>query len=348
MRHASAYELTARLLRLHNGGARHRIFAANGFDDALCTASANGYTDLLAVLPGCFISDLSAMIAFIGDGAASERHVYADGGDSPILAYVNLVRWRRQGEPPFGSLTEEPFPSSVTDGLLYADPDDPCAYYLALTQLQEMALAWRDQVWTVNYEELSCSVQPPGPVRLFIGVASGLKPNALLDASGWTPRTQVLYVDSSSATLAFRRWLVEEWNGDDYRSAIERWRRLQGRTTLVSEPVLERIQAMEAHFGGRRALRKHWGHYRRLKHSYWNTSLLGDQETVLAALRQSAGPRLVWCSNVFHSLYTHVFQDEMQSEALFDHWMNELAMIPGTFVVGTDAYGGDITQLIRA
>jgi hypothetical protein len=217
---------------------------------------------------------------------------------------------------------------------LYPEKDDD--YFFLMGDQQRAAIAWCHGAWIANTEELPqiTSREFAGPLDAIFSVASGLNTYVFLERLGFDKRTVIHYIDASEATLDFKRWLLEKWNGVDYVSAVGRWR-AERREAKVQRDLSDRdVEA--ATNGFEKPLADSWNKFRQLSHYFHTVDLLtSDCNKVIGLIDPKSIKTLIWWSNVFYSYYTHSLLSEEANAALFRYWVEKLrARNPHVFVVG--------------
>jgi hypothetical protein len=235
-----------------------------------------------------------------------------------------------------------PFSQRIRHRKAYLYPENEDDYYFRVGEHRRRALAWSEGAWVANTE------RPPvirasdfaGPVSTMISVASGLNTYLLLARLGYDDSTAVHYVDSSRATLEFKRWLLENWDGKDYPAAIDHWRRDQAHLDPqrgLSEADIA-ATAADIQTGLEGSFAKHWKAFRRLPHQFHRLDLLtSEHERMLKLIDPASKTTLLWFSNVFHSAYTHAILAEEENATLFRFWIEKLRRRnPQVYVIGRD------------
>ncbi|HJU39257.1 MAG TPA: hypothetical protein VJ724_06755, partial [Tahibacter sp.] len=165
-------------------------------------------------------------------------------------------------------------------------------------------------VWNLErYDDLAFA--DAEPLAALYTVAAGFKPDAILRTCGFRDDARVVFLDYSDSALAFRRDLVEHWNGRDLPAFL--WPRLAPgdvhywlRSTVhggaPSRDELDALWARELDdWGGADAFAEHWARTRRLRHEYLRVDLMHAPEDAVATM--TAEPTAVWWSNAFSSVY---------------------------------------------
>ena len=221
--------------------------------------------------------------------------------------------------------------------------------YLKETDLSRVPNA----VFVFNNDSMSLeriSFYPTMKLNTLYAVAAGFKPFQLLTQVDSTA-SRVVYIDYSQQALDFRKWLVENWNGEDYIKAIADYNQLvpefdpiwvPGRKHEFPDRWSENIQL----FGGKQQWLKFWNRYRLLEHAYLKINLLSDYESLLCDMQSHQGNNMIWISNSF---YTPATVRNFPPGELKTHWETFLKSVVDNNVcvqmVGYDHTGGYQTQL---
>jgi hypothetical protein len=199
------------------------------------------------------------------------------------------------------------------------------------------------------------------PVTTLYGVASGFKPNMILESLGFDARTRVVFFDCSARALEVKRLLLEEWDGRDLPAFLPRlfaalpshsahYHLWDGHTpeTLdarAAEHAWER--ELEA-WGGERGFAEHWSRYRQLRHEFVRCDVLGDADPLLALVEpeQSA---VIWWSNAFFTVWGNWLFDATERKRRYERWIDELASKnPDLFLYGSDFSNSSVNDVRAA
>lgn len=171
-----------------------------------------------------------------------------------------------------------------------------------LQVLDEVTEKVENRFWGWNSESLDIN-----PTRVFnpdylVGVAAGLKLEYLGYVAGITPATEVIYADVSGITLAWKKLLLAEWDGVDYRRFAEsEVHRIIGRVPDAAllgdlqacfDAVLERVGSLDRWV-------EYWNRYRSLSIRFCQCDLIEETDTVVSAIVPDKSG-LVWISNIFN------------------------------------------------
>lgn len=136
-------------------------------------------------------------------------------------------------------------------------------------------------------------------------VAAGFKPLQLLDQCSWDYGTQMVYFDYSESALTFKQWLIENWDGKDYISTIEKYQTEINRSFkpiwFVGRDYTPEWSNTIKYFGGESAWLDLWNRYRRLPHKFFKTNLYNNYQNLIDDMKQHPGNNLIWFSNSFYT-----------------------------------------------
>ena len=225
-----------------------RIIAADNVDRILTNAAGGGYDYCLIQSCGHILAERSGVqgsagVSFFealerwisqGDFFVAAKVADPGGGLDRRCLLIDLRYYRQSGRPSFESCPPGAtfIAESLRRGIPIREFGPEIESYLVdlgpdldlhpgfLQGLEEQIEKAQRGVFVLNFESYRDVETPPadftGPVAVLYSVAAGLKPNRILATHGFDQRTEVVYFDYSSAGLAFRRMLLEEWSGRDY------------------------------------------------------------------------------------------------------------------------------------
>ncbi len=196
------------------------------------------------------------------------------------------------------------------------------------------------------------------PISTLYSVASGFKPNVILDSLGFDEQTRVVFFDCSTKALEVKRLLLAEWDGEDFPAfALALFRRLPapetyyhlwaGATPETLDPgALERAWARELElWGGRRIFKEHWRRYRELRHEFVHCDVLTRPSPLLDRLEPEPDA-VIWWSNAFFTVagnWLHTVDDRRR---LYELWIEALAeRSPGLFLYGSDFCNSSVNNV---
>jgi hypothetical protein len=219
-------------------------------------------------------------------------------------------------------------------------------------------------LWNIEpYGDVEVDVPGRPRCATLYAVAAGFKPNAILHAHGFDEDSQVVFFDYSERALANRRYIVEQWDGDDFPGLVrhlvrtfpapETYYHLPGDSTPegIEWHVVEQAWERElVWWGGAARFREHWQAYRRLPHRYVLCNLLDDPSSVLRAM--AATPRagdIVWWSNAFFTMYGNWFHSPAERQGMYERWMSGLAAAsPAALLYGSDYANANVNGISAA
>ena len=200
-------------------------------------------------------------------------------------------------------------------------------------------------IWNLEpYDDVH--IENAQPLRSLHCVAAGFKPNAILRSHGYTTDTEVVFFDYSGEALAFRRLLIEHWDGYDLPSFLlphmnpaetHYWLRSTARGQMPERDELEQLWARELQdWGGADAFAEQWNATRRLRHRFVEVDLLQAPEIALGT--PPDGPSLVWWSNAFSSVHALWHLRHAERLNAFSRWIEVIAeRCPQAWLLGADA-----------
>lgn len=200
-------------------------------------------------------------------------------------------------------------------------------------------------IWNLEtYDDIV--VADPEPLASLACVAAGFKPDAILRRHGFTDATELTFFDYSADALAFRRMLVEQWDGRDLPGflwprlqpgATHYWLRSTARGEAPARDELDRLWSRELDdWGGADAFAAHWRATRVLRHRYVEVDVLRAPERAIGT--PPPGPAAVWWSNAFSSVHALWHLRHAEREAAFARWIDAIAQrAPQAWLLGADA-----------
>lgn len=197
------------------------------------------------------------------------------------------------------------------------------------------------------------------PISTLYSVASGFKPNVILDSLGFDERTRVVFFDCSTKALEVKRLLLEEWDGEDFpafaRALFQRlpapetyYHLWSGATPKTLEPgAMERAWARELElWGGRRTFKEHWRRYRELRHEFVHCDVLTRSSSLLDRLEPEPDA-VIWWSNAFFTVAGNWLHTVDERRRLYKRWIEALAeRSPGLFLYGSDFSNSSVNNVV--
>lgn len=175
-------------------------------------------------------------------------------------------------------------------------------------------------------------------------VAAGFLPLQLLNSCQHHSNTRVVYFDYSQSALNFKKWLWQNWDGDDYNQAIGYYKNhidtQFSPVWFIGKDYSGQWNEVLEYFGGKAAWLEFWRAYCKLEHEFIHCSLFGDYTALTNDMHNHPGNNLVWFSNSFHTeaalrYYSASKLKEMYSQCLSDFAKNNTSIQ----ICGTDSQG---------
>jgi hypothetical protein len=188
-----------------------------------------------------------------------------------------------------------------------------------------------------------------GPVSTLYCVASGFKPNRILQTHGMAADSRIVFFDYSPNALAVRKVMVEEWDGEDFPQFMRHlFARYPAPATFyqlwagvtpenIDWSAVDKLwQDQLGQLGGALAFRDHWREYRQLPHEYIHCDVLTDPHPLLERILPGPGA-LMWFSNAPFTMYANWFHSFDARRRMYRRWMERLAELnPEMLLYGSD------------
>lgn len=204
-----------------------------------------------------------------------------------------------------------------------------------LTGATECVFFWNTESYvTVNKLKL------PNINKLY-SVAAGFKPNFILECSNFTENTEVVYFDYSKQALAFKKLMLEQWDGYDYPNFLykvkSKYHINETFGASTEGKSYQDLWGLELQNWKNKDLRSHWVKYKKLKHTFIHCDILQNPEKVIKHITNDNNS-VIWWSNAFHTVTAHYTKS---LEELTNHYVkNWLEPIhdknPSLIVLGND------------
>ena len=375
----AAHRLTRRFLALHQS-VHSRYVESADLIELLEWASKNHFDAIVVQVSGHCILDNLALKRFVhqlvSDGvllSANYMHIERSVWEvhSNILI-VNIQKWEAALKPRIRLIPKltgkgrqrqrinaslglmRQITPEVRRNCLHLDAENPRLFRDRLRELRMISQKWCDQVWFVNTEEpeiKSCDSWS-GPCHTLISVCAGFMPNLILHRLGLCKSTHIIFIDMSSSALMFRRWLLDNWDGHGYESAVSAWLAQNSDVSPwqhFNAYARDRERKMIEMFGGCEHFQRHWRRYRMLRHTFIQLDILKmDPVALLRCVGPSNANTAIWWSNVFHSLYTHACFSEHSVHRMLHRWAKSLMRYrPDILVYGQDDVGRPLAGRAR-
>lgn len=201
---------------------------------------------------------------------------------------------------------------------------------------------------SMNLERLQ--YYPMTKLNTLYAVAAGFKPIQLLTQVDYS-EARVVYIDYSQDALNYRKWLVENWDGNDYMQAITQYKQVNPDFDPIWMPGKQSLYPAEWEntlklFGGKKQWLKLWNKYTSLPHEYFKINLLGDYQVMLDDMKCHQGNNMIWISNSFNTPATIRNFAPGVLQTHWDKFLNDITTNNLCVqVVGCDHAGGYQTKL---
>lgn len=233
-----------------------------------------------------------------------------------------------------------------------------------LDSVARQATLARRGVFLWNIEPYTDVETPPedfrAPISSLYTVASGFKPNRILETHGFSDDTVVTFFDYSARALEIRQELLERWDGIDFPSFVQLllekypapgtfyqlWGDGEPGTTEAAE--IERAWADEiAHWGGADGFRDHWRRYRRLRHEFIHCDLLTEPDLLVRCIVGGSGA-VIWFSNAFFTMFSNWHYALGERRRSYERFIGALAEAnPELYLYGSD-HNNTCVNFVRA
>lgn len=148
-------------------------------------------------------------------------------------------------------------------------------------------------------------------------VASGFFSLHLLKKSNWDSNTKIIYFDFSQVALDFKKYLVENWDGENYELIIKNfitsydqevkplWH--TGINFLSGNIPIEFYEQWNKtieHFGGKENWLTFWNNYKNLEHQYHKINIIENSDSLINIIIENKIENrydVVWFSNCFNT-----------------------------------------------
>jgi len=162
--------------------------------------------------------------------------------------------------------------------------------------------------WNTETKHEVLRVKNKYTIQHLYSVAAGFKPNFMLSHIGYNSNTKVTYYDYSREALAFKNYLINNWDGIDYPSIIKtvlaKYNIIQNKINPTGDDNHSVLWQDELKFwGGPAKFQDEWQKYKRLKHNFIHCDLINSPSSLTNVVDNSTG--ILWFSNIYHTLNAH-------------------------------------------
>jgi len=193
---------------------------------------------------------------------------------------------------------------------------------------------------TENYSDLKY-VNIENPIKKLYAVAASFKPNMILNHYNFTDDCEVVYYDYSKPSLAFKKLLLKEWDGEDYPKFLDYAQRKYriDETGGNETQNLSRKQLWERElqwWGSEKAIKEHWDRYRTLKHSFVHMDVCENPEKVTSLITPEEDS-VIWWSNAFHTVGAQYLRGIKGVKTCYETWLRQIdEKNPSIWILGKD------------
>ena len=193
---------------------------------------------------------------------------------------------------------------------------------------------------TENYKDLKY-VPLDKPVNKLYSVAASFKPNMILNHFGFCDETEVVFYDYSKPSLAFKKLLVTQWDGEDYPAfitwALSKYNFSETGGTETEIYTRDELWKREIQWwGSEKAIKDHWDRYKNLKHSFIHVDICENPERVTNKIT-SEDNSVIWWSNAFHTVNAQYVRGLQGVKDCYNTWVDQINnKNPNMWILGKD------------
>ena len=150
----------------------------------------------------------------------------------------------------------------------------------------------------------------------------------ILNTFGFDETTEVTYFDYSKQALAFKKLLIQQWDGTEYtkflKYAIDKYRiNVTGGNETQFKTDAQLWDRELEWWGGAANLKEHWQQYKKLKHSFIHLDIC-DTPQKLTDKVSNEDYSAIWWSNAFHTVNAHYIRGLQGVTNCYNKWLNLL------------------------
>ena len=192
---------------------------------------------------------------------------------------------------------------------------------------------------TENYVDLKYI--KPDPIKKLYSVAASFKPNMILNEYGFYPDTEVVFFDYSKPSLAFKKLLLEQWDGEDYHDfvswALQKYQFNETGGVDTETKTKHELWNREIEWwGSAENIRNHWQEYKKLKHSYIHVDICENPKKITSLITPEPDS-LIWWSNAFHTVNAQYMRGLSGVKSCYDTWVSQIKeKNPDIWILGKD------------
>ena len=193
---------------------------------------------------------------------------------------------------------------------------------------------------TENYKDLKY-VPLNKPVNKLYSVAASFKPNMILNHFDFHESTEVVFYDYSKPSLAFKKLLVTQWDGEDYPAfitwALGKYSFSETGGTETEIYTRDELWKREIEWwGSEKAIKDHWDKYKKLKHSYIHVDICESPEKITTKITDEENS-IIWWSNAFHTVNAQYVRGLQGVTDCYNTWIKQIVnKNPNIWILGKD------------
>tara|TARA_B110000285_G_scaffold224802_1_gene282096 strand:- start:5184 stop:6551 length:1368 start_codon:yes stop_codon:yes gene_type:complete len=167
------------------------------------------------------------------------------------------------------------------------------------------------------------------PIKHLYAVAASFKPNMILNTYGFEDDTKVTFYDYSKQALAFKKMLLNNWDGEDY-PAFLRWAKAKYQINETGgveteHQTYEQLWEREINWwGSEKIIKDHWDRYKNLKHKFIHLDICETPEKLTKNV-SIEGESVIWWSNAFHTVGAQYVRGLHGVKICYNEWLKQLS-----------------------
>lgn len=160
----------------------------------------------------------------------------------------------------------------------------------------------KDCIFLFNTDRLDFKV-PTVKIDNLVSVCAAFRPYLILHRCGFDASTTVKFIDYSQISLDFKKWLVENWDGNNIKDAVNKFEREIGNPISWNRPFHETEEEsyskVTKEFGSKEEWLQFWDKYKLLNHEYHLLDLVDETDKLEGLL--SSSQNYIYYSNSFNT-----------------------------------------------
>lgn len=216
-----------------------------------------------------------------------------------------------------------------------------------LRKLAYQEMIEKDRVYAYNTERLSGEgIRSPGPVDAIFSAAAGFKPIGLLRNNTFHEKTVVNYYDWCTASLNFKKHLLETWDGIDFdKWLLEHDLQYNFSSTYRGNYKQFWEQEIKKEFGSKQSFKELWDRYKKLEHHYFVIDLVNEPDKLFDEINKYTGNVVLWTTNIWPTMMLHWNVD---IDVIEKKYLEFEKLVPNNLVLyGQDYLAQDLQDRIR-